>query len=91
MGSVNERLMSINKVKIFISKFGIDDWGTILGIIAAILLSMNISISPYSFILFGVSSILWFIYAYRIHEYPLMWMNVAYFVIDSFAVYRWFF
>jgi hypothetical protein len=84
MGSINERLMNFRK-------FGIDDWGTILGIIAAVLLSMNISISPYSFILFGVSSILWFIYAYRIHEYPLMWMNVAYFVIDSFAVYRWFF
>ena len=83
--------MNFHKVKMFILKFGIDDWGTILGIIAAILLSVNISISPYSFILFGVSSILWFIYAYRIREYPLMWMNVAYFVIDSFAVYRWFF
>lgn len=73
-----------------IIKIGINGWGTILGIIAAILLAMNIDISPYSFILFGISSILWFIYAYRIGEYSLMWMNIVYFIIDSFAVYRWF-
>jgi uncharacterized protein with PQ loop repeat len=79
------------RMKTFILKLGIDDWGTILGITAAILLSANIGISPYAFALFAVSSILWFIYAYKIREYPLMWMNVAYFVIDSFAIYRWFF
>jgi len=72
-------------------KLNIDDWGTIFGIVAAILLALNITISPYSFILFGISSVLWCIYAYRIHEYSLMWMNVVYFIIDSFAVYRWFF
>jgi hypothetical protein len=74
----------------YIIKIGINGWGTILGIIAAVLLAMNIDISPYSFILFGISSILWFIYAYRIGEYSLMWMNIVYFIIDAFAVYRWF-
>jgi len=83
--------MISHRMKTFILKLGIDDWGTILGIIAAILLSANIGVSPYAFALFAISSILWFIYAYKIHEYPLMWMNVAYFVIDSFAIYRWFF
>jgi uncharacterized protein with PQ loop repeat len=70
---------------------GIDDWGTILGISGALLLSMNIGISPYSFIFFGVSSALWIIHAYRIHEYPLLWMNAAYMLVDFFAIYRWFF
>jgi uncharacterized protein with PQ loop repeat len=67
----------------------INKLGTVLGVIAAILLALNISISPYSFILFGISSILWFVYAYRIKEYSLMWMNIVYFIIDLFAVYRW--
>jgi uncharacterized membrane protein YccC len=67
----------------------INKLGTVLGVIAAILLSLNISISQYSFILFGISSILWFIYAYNIKEYSLMWMNIFYFIIDLFAVYRW--
>jgi|TARA_B110000046_G_scaffold142889_1_gene149778 nicotinamide riboside transporter PnuC len=64
--------------------------GTFMGIAGALLVASNIEASKYGFPLFLVASALWGIVAYCIKDYALLLLQVVFFSIDSYGIYRWF-
>ncbi|WP_130472385.1 nicotinamide mononucleotide transporter [Candidatus Magnetaquicoccus inordinatus] len=65
--------------------------GTTTGVVGALLVAMNIPQSGYGFLLFLVSSISWFIAAYRMREISLMILQAVFTVINLVGVWRWLF
>ncbi|MBF0186280.1 MAG: nicotinamide mononucleotide transporter [Magnetococcales bacterium] len=65
--------------------------GTTTGVAGALLVAMNIPQSGYGFLLFLVSSISWFIAAYRMREISLMILQAVFTVINLVGVWRWLF
>jgi hypothetical protein len=65
--------------------------GTICFLCAALLLSSNIDISRYGFILFLIGHIIltyWF--WFRQKDYPMFTQNAFFIGIDVFGIVRWF-
>jgi hypothetical protein len=67
----------------------LDRLGAFFGIVGAILIATNISLSKYAFIVFALSSVFWIINAYKEELHSLLWMNVVFLVVDAFGIYRW--
>ncbi|MBF0098234.1 MAG: nicotinamide mononucleotide transporter [Magnetococcales bacterium] len=65
--------------------------GTVTGVAGALLVAMNIPQSGYGFLLFLLSSVSWFIAAYRMHEISLMILQAVFTVINLIGVWRWLF
>ncbi|MFV2056437.1 MAG: hypothetical protein ACC707_08205 [Thiohalomonadales bacterium] len=63
--------------------------GTITGIAGASLLAANVDISGYGFILFVVSAISWIIAGWTMKEMSLVFLNIAFLIINGFGIYRW--
>jgi uncharacterized membrane protein YhhN len=65
-------------------------FGTFCFITAASLLSLNIDISKYGFILFFIGH-LTFIYVFlRIKDKAMLFQNTFFIVLDLLGMYRWF-
>tara|TARA_B110000046_G_C12667517_1_gene263193 strand:+ start:271 stop:501 length:231 start_codon:yes stop_codon:yes gene_type:complete len=64
--------------------------GTFIGIAGALLVASNVEASKYGFPLFLVASALWGIAAYCTKDYALLLLQVVFFSIDSYGIYRWF-
>lgn len=59
------------------------------GVLAAILLALNIDISKYSYLLFLLSSMLWTEYGIRIKHVELAIMNAVFSFINIIGIFRW--
>ena len=66
-------------------------FATITGIVAAIMVALNLSakISGYGFIIFTGSSIAWVTFGILSGESPLAIQNVVLTVINIVGIYRW--
>jgi nicotinamide riboside transporter PnuC len=65
--------------------------GSFTGIIGAILVAMNFEFSKFGYIFFIISSITWGIQANKNKDKALLLINVAFTIINSIGIYRWFF
>jgi nicotinamide riboside transporter PnuC len=65
--------------------------GSFTGIIGAILVAMNFEFSKFGYIFFIISSITWGIQASKNKDKALLLINVAFTIINSIGIYRWFF
>lgn len=64
--------------------------GTGLFITAAVLLSANVSISPYGFFLFLTGHALLAYLFLRDNDKPMFTQNFVFLFVDAFGIYRWF-
>ena len=65
--------------------------GTICFLSAAVLLSANIEISKYGFILFLFGHVvLSYYFAFKYRDLPMFVQNFFFIFVDAFGVYRWF-
>ena len=64
--------------------------GTALFITAAVLLSANVSISPYGFFLFLIGHALLAYLFFRDNDKPMFTQNFVFLFVDVFGIYRWF-
>lgn len=66
------------------------EWvGSILAVSAAILLASNISISPWAFVLYLMSSVLLTIWGLSRKAYGIAMQNAVFTVINLVGIYRW--
>jgi hypothetical protein len=66
--------------------------GTISFLTAALLLSANISVSPYGFIVFLFGHItLSYYFWFKIKDLPMFTQNFFFIGVDVFGISRWFF
>lgn len=69
---------------------GFLEWtGSILAVSAAILLALNISISPWAYVGYFFSSLLLTAWGIRRRAYGIAWQNSVFIVINLIGVYRW--
>jgi len=66
-----------------------DFWGTVFGILGAILLSLNIGLNWIAFILFLINSILYIIYGKQSNNKNIMTLNVVYFILNLIGIYNY--
>ena len=65
---------------------------TFLGIIGAVMVSLNIpDITRYGFLPFLISSIIWIFVAFGMKENSLIALNATFIVINIVGIYRWLF
>lgn len=66
------------------------EWtGSILAVSAAILLALNIEISPWAYVGYFFSSILLTVWGIRQKAYGIAWQNSVFIVINLLGIYRW--
>ena len=67
------------------------EWlAAVLGVLGALLVAANVSISRYGFVLFLVSSLLWTYIAYNQDLAPLLLNQVVFVAINVLGIQRWF-
>lgn len=72
------------------STSGFLEWtGSILAVSAAILLALNIDISPWAYVGYLCSSLLLTVWGIRQKAYGIAWQNSVFIVINLIGVYRW--
>jgi len=59
---------------------------SLLGIIGAILLALNIGYNYEAYIIFFISSVLWSLVAFVTHDKPLLYMNIVFVIINIIGV-----
>ena len=63
--------------------------GSILGLIGAALLALNVSISGYGWIAFLASNVAWITYGVLTKTYSLLVMQVGFTITSFVGLYRW--
>jgi len=64
--------------------------GEIGGIVGALMVATNTPLSAYGYIFFTASSVAWTIAAWRMKEWSLMRMSLAFTTINFIGIYNWF-
>ncbi len=73
-----------------ISALNIMEWsGAMIAVIAAIMLALNVSISPWAFVLYFISSLILAIWGWYSGAYAIALQNVIFIGINSLGIYRW--
>lgn len=62
-----------------------------IGFTGAMTIALNTEYSKYAFMIFIISSIIWMYAGYRQKDWPLVFLNVGFFIVDIVGIYRWFF
>jgi len=66
------------------------EWGgSMLAVSGAVLLAINISISPWAFVLYLISSVILFVWGMRKKAYGIATQNMVFTVINMVGIYRW--
>jgi len=66
------------------------EWiGAITGLLGALLLSLNVSVSGYGFILFLASNVAWVIYSLRRRTYGLLAQQLGFSATSIIGIVRW--
>lgn len=63
---------------------------TILFLVSALLLSSNIDISKYGYLLFAAAHAIGSFVFYKYKDHAMFWHNIIFLVIDVWGIYRWF-
>jgi uncharacterized membrane protein len=73
-----------------LSSLKIMEWsGAMLAVIAAIMLALNVSISPWAFVLYFISSLILAVWGWYSAAYAIAVQNVIFIGINSLGIYRW--
>lgn len=59
-------------------------------LIAALIISSNLSWSKYGYILFALGHVMGTVIFVRDKDHAMIWHNVAFLSIDAWGIYRWF-
>jgi uncharacterized membrane protein len=66
------------------------EWsGAMIAVIAAIILALNIAISPWAFVLYFISSVILAFWGWYRGAYAIALQNVIFIGINSIGIYRW--
>jgi uncharacterized membrane protein len=66
------------------------EWsGAMIAVIAAIILALNIAISPWAFVLYFISSLILALWGWYKEAYAIALQNVIFIGINSLGIYRW--
>ena len=66
------------------------EWsGALIAVAAAIMLALNITISPWAFVLYFISSVILAIWGWYSGAYAIAVQNMVFMLINSIAIYRW--
>jgi hypothetical protein len=66
------------------------EWsGSILAVSAAILLALNIELSPWAYVGYLFSSLLLTAWGLRQKAYGIAWQNSVFILINLLGIYRW--
>ncbi len=66
------------------------EWsGAMIAVVAAIILALNISISPWAFVLYFISSLILTLWGWCSGAYAIALQNVIFIGINSLGIYRW--
>lgn len=69
---------------------GVLEWaGSILAVSAAVLLALNITISPWAYVGYLASSLLLTAWGLRKKAYGIAWQNSVFVIINLLGIYRW--
>lgn len=75
-----KKLLSFNTLK----------WvASILGLLGAIMIALNVEESKYAFIFFILSSIIWTYAGIKVKDWALASLNVGFFIVNIIGIYRW--
>ena len=70
--------------------FSILKWvGTATGVTGAFVLALNLPLSGWGWVLFGVSSLCWTIAGIAMRDYSLVVLQSAFFIVDILGIWRW--
>ena len=70
--------------------FSVLKWvGTATGVIGAFILAVNLPLSGWGWVLFATSSLCWTIAGMVMHDYSLVVLQSAFFVVDIVGIWRW--
>ncbi|MCK5809852.1 MAG: hypothetical protein KAG34_03960 [Cocleimonas sp.] len=73
-----------------VSSLKIMEWsGAMIAVIAAIMLALNVSISPWAFVLYFISSWILAVWGWYSGAYAIAVQNVIFIGINSLGIYRW--
>ncbi len=66
-------------------------FGTLFGVIGAMLVAFNIAdYSKYGFLLFLVSAVTFWYFAYKQNDKPLLFIQIVFVLANLIGIYRWF-
>ncbi len=66
------------------------EWGgAMIAVVAAVILALNISISPWAFVLYLISSLILTLWGWYSGAYAIALQNVIFIGINSLGIYRW--
>ena len=66
------------------------EWsGAMIAVIAAVILALNISISPWAFVLYFISSLILTFWGWYSGAYAIALQNVIFIGINTLGIYRW--
>lgn len=63
--------------------------GSILGVLGAILLSINIGISPYGYLLMFISAFILTLCFYSSKLYPMLFQQLLFLTINAIGIFSW--
>ncbi|MBF0188272.1 MAG: hypothetical protein HQL50_10155 [Magnetococcales bacterium] len=63
--------------------------GTVTGIIGATLIALNISISGYGFLFYGISCLTWGVAGWWMREWSLVVLQGVFLIINVIGIWRW--
>ena len=64
-------------------------FGTLTGVIGALVLALNIPVSGWGWVLFGISSSCWAIAGAVMRDYSLVVLQSAFLIVDVIGIWRW--
>ncbi len=64
--------------------------GTLLAIVAALMVASNSDISKYGYPIFMVSSFFWSYVAIQLKDQALLLLQIVFICVDAFGIYNWF-
>ena len=66
------------------------EWsGAMIAVVAAIMLALNITISPWAFVLYLISSVILAVWGWYSGARGIALQNMIFIVINTLAIYRW--
>jgi uncharacterized membrane protein len=66
------------------------EWsGAMIAVIAAVILALNISISPWAFVLYFISSLILTFWGWYRGAYAIALQNMIFIGINALGIYRW--
>ncbi len=64
--------------------------GTLLAIVAALMVASNTEISKYGYPIFMLSSFFWSYVAIQLKDQALLLLQIVFICVDAFGIYNWF-